>query len=630
MKDFSFRMTKRWESLYPRAAEIFLKEDLSLFYRAIEDIDARSKTPSLGLEVASFLIDIFPDVTTVIAGMFAESGDFFKEHEIEEQYGMGVAMLTQRFLELRFQNDSSDASRRKLLLKNIFLGLLKDYKTLFFLLADRLLHIRENFPISDEERVSFAKESFEVLSPLASRLGIHTYKEEFQDHAFRILYPNEYSEISRQMAYLLANNMGFLETVEEKISTILSQKNISFFIASRKKGLYSIFKKLQGKGLSKISDIFDVFALRIVVNTVENCYRTLGIVHQIGVPVLGRVKDYIASPKSNGYQTLHTTILIGSKDWETEVNPIEIQIRTREMHESAEMGVASHLSYKEKETGATSFLSREEWIKKLERINERNNYSNFLHDFSENIFKDRIFVFTDHGDVKELVKGSSPVDFAYAVHTEVGDRCIGARVNGKMVPLDSRLQNGDTVEILTRTNATPHEHWLSFVKSPFAKNRIRAFFRKQEKEHFFRIGKKVLNDELRRRKLPLLDQKLTLLQDFQKIYKYAKCKEDVIEAIGSGLAKPADVFQRLFPNSKKIDLPDFKKKQLVSQKHSSNGLCVAGEKGIETHVARCCNPKEGDEVIGYSTISHSISVHKKSCKFVKNFDKSRLLEVSWE
>jgi GTP diphosphokinase / guanosine-3',5'-bis(diphosphate) 3'-diphosphatase len=622
-------MKERWEAIFPLAEEAFSQEGVAIIRRALEEIETRSKTPSLGFEMALLLLDIFPDLDTVIAGMFAEAGDFFGENEIEQSYGQSISLLTKSFLDLHFQEKMSSLYRKKQLLRSIFLGLLRDHRILFFLLADRLLCIREYFFFHQDEKEALAKEAFEVLAPLSSRLGIRTYKEEFQDSAFRILYPNDYARVSEQMSYLLANNMSFLESIEEKISTTLAQKNIAFVITSRKKGLYSIFKKLKEKGLSNIFDIFDIFALRIVVNTIEDCYRTLGIIHQIGIPVLGRVKDYIASPKSNGYQTLHTIILVGASDWETEeINPLEIQIRTRKMNENAEKGVASHLFYKERETRTFSLFSSEKWMKNLDQANGHGNSSDFLADFSENIFKGRIFVFTDHGDVKELPKNSTPVDFAFAVHTEVGERCIGSRVNGKMVPLDTKLQNGDTVEILIRTNAIPHEHWLSFVKSSAAKNRIRSFFRKKEKEEFFRIGKKMLNTELRKKKLPLLDQKLTLLQNFQKLYKYAKSKEDVVEAIGSGDFKIIDVFQRLFP--KKIEESEHQKKRILVSSDKKKELRIAGEKGIQTHMACCCNPKEGDDVVAYTTIFHSISIHKKSCKFVKNFDESRILDAKWE
>ena len=576
------------------------------------------------LEVTKILMDLNVDDTTIIASLLHEvinNGNTTYE-ELKDLFGEEVAMIVNSVskinkLELPDNNESSI-----LYLRKILVGLAEDVRVLYIKLADRLHNMRTNWAINPAKQKEKANETMSVLVPIAHRLGINSIKSELENLSLYYLKPDVYNDILEKLNNTVAELDDYLEEMKESIVELLTEAGITFEIKGRVKSVYSIYNKLNnGKEWDKI---YDILALRVFVNTEAECYQVIGLIHSRFRPMPKRFKDYIASPKENMYQSLHTTV------FGVEGKVFEIQVRTYEMDEIAEKGVASHWSYKEKGTKKIQNIMEQklEMFRNVIEASINESDVDFENTVTTNIFSESIYTYTPKGDVIELPVGSTPIDFAYRIHSRVGDTTVGAIVNDQIVPLSYELQNDDVVNIKTNPNATPNKDWINIAKTNQAKNKIKAYFSKKDKEEYITKGKEILEKELRKRKLAFGE---VLTSDaINKITKDLKLKDldDIYLAIGS-LRYTAGYIINLTSNDKKMIEDAFleRKRELPKINYKSD-ILVEGTGNIMVNIAKCCMPVKGDEIIGYITKGQGISVHKKNCPNVPD-DTERLINVEW-
>ena len=576
------------------------------------------------LEVTKILLDLNVDDTTLIAALLHEvinNGNKTYE-DLKEDFSDEVAMIVSSVskinkLELPDNNESSVIYLRKILV-----GLAEDVRVLYIKLADRLHNMRTNWAINPAKQKEKASETMSVLVPIAHRLGINSIKSELENLSLYYLKPDVYNDILEKLNNTVSELNDYLEAMKESIIEILTDAGITFEIKGRVKSVYSIYNKLNnGK---KWDNIYDILALRVFVNTEAECYQVIGLIHSRFRPMPKRFKDYIASPKENMYQSLHTTV------FGVDGKVFEIQVRTYEMDEIAEKGLASHWSYKEKGTKKIQNIM-EQKLEMFRNVIEASNDESDI-DFEEavntNIFSDLIYTYTPKGDVIELPVGSTPIDFAYRIHSKVGDTTVGAIVNDQIVPLSYELQNEDVVNIKTNPNATPNQDWLNICKTNQAKNKIKAYFSKKDKELYITKGKDILEKELRKRKLSFSE--VLNSEAINKILKDLKLKDldDLYLAIGS-LRYTAGYIINLCSNDiKQVDDILIEKKREIPKINYKSDILVEGTPNIMVNIAKCCMPVKGDDIVGFITKGQGISIHKKNCKNV-DIDSDRLIEVSW-
>lgn len=576
------------------------------------------------LEVVKILLDLNVDDVTIIAAFLHEvinNGNKTFE-DIETEFGEEVAKIVLSVskinkLELPDNNESSIIYLRKILV-----GLAEDVRVLYIKLADRLHNMRTNWAVNPLKQKEKANETMSVLVPIAHRLGINSIKSELENLSLYYLKPDVYNDILEKLNNTVDELQDHLDEMKENLIDLLTDAGIKFEIKGRVKSVYSIYNKLNnGKEWNKI---YDILALRIFVEEESDCYQVIGLIHSRFRPMPKRFKDYIASPKENMYQSLHTTVF-GS-----EGNVFEIQVRTYEMDEIAEKGLASHWSYKEKGSKKIQNIMEQKLEMFRNVIESSNNESDvdFENDVKNNFFSEMIYTYTPKGDVVELPVGATPIDFAYRIHSHVGDTMVGAIVNDQIVPLSYELKNDDVVSIKTNSNSIPKKDWLNYVKTPQAKSKIKAFFSKKDKEDYIAKGKNILEQELRKRKIAFND---ILTQDnISVIATELKLKdlEDIYLAIGS-LRYTAGYIINLATNDKEefTDILVEKKKVLPKINYKSD-ILVEGTGNIMVNIAKCCMPIKGDEIIGYITKGQGISVHKKDCANVIN-STERLIDVTW-
>lgn len=586
--------------------------------------------PTFPLEFLEIILPLRPDEETVIS-LFLHKlylDDFVKDEEIEKMFGKDVLAISKGAKKLHNINyvDSSQSSQIEALRKMVFV-LAKDLRVILIGLACRLYRLRYlDKYISKEKQIIFAKECMNIFAPLAARLGIYSIKGELEDLAFKYINPNAYSAIFEQLKNFQKSNIAF---VKSKLEKFLKSKGIKAEVSGRMKGIYSIYKKMNLKGLNTISDFYDIFAMRIIVpakKTVDHLYGILGLIHTQWTPISKKFKDYIAVAKPNGYRSLHTVVL-GLSQEDTH-QPVEIQIRDSDMHRDSEYGIASHWLYKD---SSSLSVSIEDWIKGLESIRDTTQS-----DIELDMFKDRIFVLTPKGEVKDLPFGAVPVDFAYAVHSDLGNRCAGAKVNGIAVPLDSELHNGDVVEIITRKSASPNSKWMSFVKTGDAKHKIKSWLSSQNKENNLREGKILINEQLERIGKPALDQTYSILKKYLGNDLTLARREALIEEIGAGGKAPKDVIKKIYPYEEYLgklirpkNEPRKAKVSLANSLKPSERVLVGGERGLSVKFATCCKPKTGDSIIGFITRGKGATLHKISCRLLKDLDHDRFIQASW-
>ena len=593
------------------------------------------------LAVAKILTDLQIDDITISAAILHDVVEDTTHtlDEMRERFGDEVAMLIDGVTKLgRIQYKSKEEQQLESYRK-MFLAMAKDIRVIMIKLADRLHNMRTLKYMREDKQKRIARETIEIYAPLANRLGISNVKWELEDLCLRYLDPKAYYDLVESVKQKRQERQAFIDEAHEQIVEKLEEAHITAEIQGRAKHFYSIYKKMK-RDQKDISEIYDLSALRVLVDSVKDCYGVLGIIHAMWKPLPGRFKDYIAMPKSNGYQSLHTTVICRGY-------PLEIQIRTFAMHKVSEYGVAAHWKYKEagKSVGATrEYDQKMSWLRQMVSLqHELDDPREYFEALKVDVFSDEVFVFTPKGDVVDLPKGSIPIDFAYRIHTEVGHHCVGAKVNGKIVPLEYKLKNGDIVSIITnKSNSGPSRDWLNIVASSETRTKIRSWFKKQRKEENIARGMDLMEKEakhlgyapkevLKPKRLELLAKKLNIPQ-----------VNDLLAAIGYGGITVNSILSKLIEMHKqdlqKATTPDIS--QMLSElkqplknrkKKASHGILVEGEGGFLVRLARCCNPIPGDPITGYITRGRGVSVHRSDCpNLLNDMDFSRVIEVNWD
>lgn len=576
------------------------------------------------LEVTKILMDLNVDDTTIIASLLHEvinNGNKTYE-DLVNDFGEDIAKIVLSVskinkLELPDNNESSVIYLRKILV-----GLAQDVRVMYIKLADRLHNMRTNWAINPSKQKQKAEETMSVLVPIAHRLGINSIKSELENLSLYYLKPDVYNDILEKLNETVDELNDCLEEMKESIIDILTEAGIKFEIKGRVKSVYSIYNKLSnGKEWNKI---YDILALRIFVEEESDCYQVIGLIHSRFRPMPKRFKDYIASPKENMYQSLHTTV------FGVEGHVFEIQVRTYEMDEIAEKGIASHWSYKEKGTKKIQNVMEQklEMFRNVIESSNNDTDADFENAVNADIFSDLIYTYTPKGDVVELPIGSTPVDFAYRIHSRVGDTTVGAIVNDQIVPLSYELKNDDVVNIKTNNNSTPNKDWLSFVKTNQARNKIKAFFSKQDKEEYILKGKNILETELRKRKMAF--NEVLTPEVIDKLIKDLKVKDldEIYLSIGSLRFTAGYIINLTKEDRHEVDDALFERKLSIPKINYKSDILVEGNSNIMVNIAKCCMPIKGDEIVGFITKAQGISVHKKGCANVPS-NSERVVDVSW-
>lgn len=579
--------------------------------------------------VAQILVEMSMDAATVQAALLHDVVEDtpYEYDDIKRLFGREVADIVDGVTKLSRMNFQSREEQQVESLRKMFLATAKDVRVIFVKLADRLHNIRTLSNLPHDRQVAIAKETLEIYAPLANRLGIYQIKWELEDDCLRYLKPDAYAKINEYINQKRTKRQAYIDKVIAMVRPKLEEVGIYAEIYGRPKHFYSIYKKMVAHGV-EIDQIYDLTALRIIVESVRDCYGVLGIVHTMFKPMPGRFKDYIAMPKANMYQSLHTTV-IGPNG-----TPFEIQIRTREMHETAEYGIAAHWKYKEggRKNDIDTKIS---WLRKmLEYDHEAHDSKEFVESVRTDLFDDEVFVFTPRGDVIDLPAGATPLDFAYSIHSAIGHKCIGAKINGRIVHLDARLNTGDIVEILT-TSAPhgPSRDWLNIVKTNEAKSKIRQWFKKELREENITKGRDMLDKEAKRQGYTLSAlMKTDWLEPIFDKYKLASL-DDLYASVGYGGLSCNQILPRLVEDYRKANrLPKAEEQQKVraKQQHKAgNDVVVRGEPDMLVRFARCCNPVPGDDIVGYITRGRGVSIHRRDCNNLSDFEPEREISVAW-
>ena len=592
------------------------------------------------LETALFLADLHLDTHTIVAALL---------HDVVEDCGVSLEEITLRFgpevsklvdgvtkltrMDDKLQPPAEDVvglmddaeSLHAESLRKMLVSMAEDIRVVLIKLADRLHNMNTLDALPPEKRKRIAQETLDIYSPLAHRLGIWEIKWRLDDLAFRHLNEEKYREISKILASKRTEREDYIEKVSSTLRDELAKYDITAEVIGRPKGIYSTYLKMekyqeQGK---QLGDIYDLFALRVLVNETADCYKTLGVVHQLWHPIPGQFDDYIGNPKENMYQALHTTVICDGG------TPLEVQIKTFELHQIAEYGVAAHWAYKEGNSGDQRFEEKMTWLRQLiDWQREVSGTAEFIESVKQDIFHDQVFVYTPKGRIVELTSGSTPVDFAYKIHTALGHHCIGAKVNGKLVALDTTLENGDTVEVInSKSDRGPSLDWLNpnrgFVRSAGARQSVRQWFRKQERSTNIERGKEVLRRELRRLNQKINDE--TILGLFK-----VDTMDDLMADLGSGNIAESLLSHRLAQIGHETEEPLVKRRNDLPLTSLNSGITVLGVGDLLVHIGRCCNPIPGDPIIGFITRIRGVTVHKQDCPSVRHEDEpERLVNVQW-
>jgi len=578
------------------------------------------------IEVAAILASLQLDAATVAAGLLHDTIEdtTCTTEEITSLFGDEVALLVDGMTKLSRMELQSREEREAENFRKMVVAMAKDIRVILIKLADRLHNMRTLKSLSPEKQKRIAQETLDIYAPLANRLGISKIKTELEDLSLLYLNPDVYHDISQRVAQKRVERDSYINELIDIMRGQLAEHGYKGEVKGRPKHFYGIYQKMQKQGI-QFDDIQDLIAIRIITDTKVNCYAILGLIHSLWTPVPGRFKDFIGVPKSNLYQSLHTTV-IGPKG-----ERVEFQIRTEEMHRLAEEGIAAHWRYKEK----SAISQREEkqfaWLRQLvEWQRDVPDAKEFMETVKGDLFPDVVYVFTPRGDVKELPQGSTPVDFAYSVHTDIGHQCVGAKINGKIVPLKYQLRNGDKIEIVTQAGHTPSRDWLKVVKTSKARARIKAWLKVEERRRSILLGRELLEKDLRKH-----DLNPTKIYKGEELPKIAhemshNSLEDLFAAIGYGKVSAHQVANKLAPEKAHVE-PLPKKPSQKPSKPSGSGMTISGMDQMLIHLSKCCNPVPGDKVVGFITRGRGVSVHTTDCPNVGEltFDKDRLVEVSW-
>ncbi|MDD5311606.1 MAG: bifunctional (p)ppGpp synthetase/guanosine-3',5'-bis(diphosphate) 3'-pyrophosphohydrolase [Dehalococcoidia bacterium] len=625
--------------LFAKAKEYLPPEKLAIVeaayayaYNAHDGQKRKSGAPFLEhpLQTAVTLANLQLDASTLAAALL---------HDVPEDCNIPVAKLEEKFgpeisnlvdgvtklskVEWKREVAATSQESQAENLRKMLIAMAEDLRVVFIKLADRLHNMDTLEVLPEERRHAIAQETLEIYAPLAHRLGIWQIKWQLEDLAFRYLDPQQYRDIARMVSIRRAQREGFIEEIAAVLREEMAKAGIEGDVTGRPKHIYSIYHKIRKYAAigRDFGDIHDLFALRVLVNDVSDCYKLLGIIHNLWHPITDEFNDYIANPKENGYQSLHTTVLTKG------TTPLEIQIRTYEMHRMSEYGVAAHWRYKEGAKPDLHFEEKISWLRQLIDWQSSLDSKEFLESLKQDTFSDQVFVYTPKGEIKAFPKGATPLDFAYRIHTDLGHRCIGGKVNGRLVSLNYDLKNGDVVEIMvSKTEKAPSLDWLNpdlgYVKTAHAKEKIRAWYKKQERTQNIERGRSILEKELKR-----LGIDVTNFEELGKELGYEDV-DDFLAAAGYGGITPHQIAIKLAGEPEEpLETPA---KVAQPTKTKSSGIQVLGVGDLLTHLAKCCHPVPGDDIIGYITRTHGITVHRKNCiNIVNEEEKERLIDVSW-
>ncbi len=579
------------------------------------------------LAVASMLADYGLDAETVAAALLHDVVEDTRItlHDVEREFGATVAYLIDGVTKLDRVRYSNREDQQAATIRKMVIAMARDVRVLLIKLADRLHNIRTIFPLSPEKQQRIAAETLEVYAPLAHRLGVQEIKHEMEDRCFAILHPRRYAEIVELMRARAPERDAYLRSVITEVEQMLADAGIAAEVTGRPKHIYSIYRKMVDGGRT-FDEIHDLLGIRIITKEVADCYAALGIAHTTWPPVQGRFKDYIAMPKFNLYQSLHTTVLGPDR------KPLEVQIRTKEMHDRAEQGIAAHWRYKEGGTTAEDLTMPGDLA---DGADDYESPAEFLAGLKLDLYDDEVFALTPNGHVKVLPRGATPIDFAYAVHTEVGHRCTGARVNGRLVPLSTRLESGDIVEVITSKSDAPSRDWLSFVRTSRAAAKIRHWFTQERREQSLIDGREEIAKLLRREGLGLgASQREELLTEVADSLGFRDV-EAMLVGIGDGNTNPQTVVHRLVrlvrPEVEPEGDEDAAPPAIPLRAVPAGGIVVEGMDDMLVRVAHCCTPLPGDPIVGYVTVGRGVSIHRADCTNVDSLvDRAeRMIEVSW-
>ena len=625
------------------------RADLKIIKRAYEyakdkhkDQLRRSGEPYIihPIQVAYILSTLGLDHSTICAALLhdvIEDTDVTLE-DIAKEFSPEIAEMVDGVTKLSKLNYTSEQEQQVENYRKMFLAMGKDIRVILIKLADRLHNMRTLKYLTRDRQIANARETMDLYAPLANRLGMYSLKWELEDLSFKYLYPEDYRELVEGIDKKREERLKFIDQIMQEIKVELKKQKIVAEITGRAKHLYSIYRKMQ-RDNKTLDQIYDLFALRIIVNSVKDCYAALGVVHELYNPMPGRFKDYISVPKPNMYQSLHTT-LIGPKG-----TPFEVQIRTWDMHRIAEYGIAAHWAYKEasflggKKANVTVEEDKLSWLREtLEWQKDMQDPQEFLNTLKTELFEDEVYVFTPKGKILVLPNGATPIDFAYAIHAEIGNHMTGCKINSKMMPIVTKLKNGDIVEIVTSDKSKgPSRDWLKFIKSSTAKTRIQQWFKKNEREANIAKGKDALEREVKR--IGMSYQEL-FKPEFVEVtvnrYKFNSL-DDMYASVGFGTITAGKIVSRVLEEYRKVNKEENieekieELKKTKEDKPSSSGIIVKGIDNCLVRLSKCCNPVPGDEIVGYITKGRGVSVHRKDCKNVKDLfeEENRMIDVSW-
>lgn len=588
------------------------------------------------VSVANVIAEMKLDTASLCAALLHDTVEDTKAtlDDVAREFGDEVAFLVDGVTKLNKFNFSSKEDRQAESFRKMLLHMAKDIRVLLVKLADRLDNMRTLEHMSPDSRERIARETLDIFAPLANRLGMAWMKSELEDLAFKHLEPDGFKLLTEKTAELIKQREGYIERTTAFLTGRLSEAGFAVEVKGRVKHLYSVWRKMQA-GACEFEQVYDVIAFRAVVESVSDCYAALGVVHGMFTPIPGRFKDYIALPKPNGYQSLHTTVI--GKERER----MEVQIRTREMHRVAELGIAAHWKYKERGRGADAGApidhrdaQRFHWLRELMQWQkELRDPQEFLESVRVDLFQDEVYVFTPKGDVRAFPRKATPIDFAYAIHSDVGDHCAGARVNGAIVPLRSQLRSGDVVDIITDSNKHPTKDWLEHAVTSKARSKIRAYLRIEQRDRSLRLGRELLERALHGASLSyakaIKQGAMTRVVEHLKLHSV----EDLLVQVGYGKVDASEVVAVLAPPEEK---PPSEIKEGAVEKvirkvtgRDTAGILVSGESDILVRFARCCSPLPGDEIVGFISRGRGVTVHRRQCDKGLDIDPERKLNVSW-
>lgn len=582
------------------------------------------------VEVAELLADMRLDDASILTAILHDTVEDTQatSEDIKKQFGAEVATLVDGVTKLTRIESKTAEGKQAENFRKLVLAMSEDIRVLLVKLADRLHNMRTLHHVTKiDKRRRIARETLEIYAPLAERIGIHKFKEEMEDLAFSHLHPEARDSITKRLSYLRSEGTSIVNMIISTLTKQVEEAGITADVSGREKTRYSIWKKMQRKNVA-FEQLSDIMAFRVVVETIEQCYHVLGIIHSHYPTVPGRFKDYISTPKPNGYKSIHTTV-IGPEN-----QRIEIQIRTRQMHAEADLGVAAHWAYKNGKPGAQTDMKKFRWLRELlEILEQESRAEDFLENTKLELFSEQVFCFTPKGDLIELPSGATPVDFAYAIHSDVGNRCVGAKINGRIAPLNTKLNNGDQVDIQTSKNQAPSPTWERFVITGKAKSHIRRYVRQQQREQYLELGRAMIQKVFKNEGYEFTEKALNGLAGQFRV----DTVEDIMTGVGQGNIVARDVFKAAFPSHKTEPVAKPDAVPVIDQFEKNRGhkdapVPIKGLiPGMAVHFARCCHPLPGDRIVGIVTTGRGVTIHTIDCDTLENFADTpeRWLDVSW-